>query len=198
MAAQSQVVCTHSAALCNPRRAIQVVSVASPIARRMPSTVPPSATTYDRALARTDPPFAVVQCTRPDSGAPVRASSTERAGDHCARPSGASDHAIDYGSACSARPGRCWSAEPICDEFDAFGARRATSNLPLCGNALTVFDASFAHHERIISAVEAAATLGPCGGRMRRQRSDVMTMESDHVLESDASGRYSRFLAIGS
>ena len=71
---------------------------------------------------------------------------------------------------------------------------------PLRGNALTVFDASFAHLERIGNAVQAAATPGPCGGRTRRQRANVMERKSDGPGESDVKsskkGAASREIAV--
>lgn len=158
--------------------------MASPIGQRMPSAKPPLLVTEDRALACTDPPFAVVQCARPDSDASVRASSPEHVVDHRARPFGAVSHTIDYGHASNAWPALCWSAELKCYKRSAFRARRMTLMHPLRANALTVFDASFAHHERIGNDVEVAATPGPCGGRMRRNRANVMASESYWPSES--------------
>ena len=59
---------------------------------------------------------------------------------------------------------------------------------PLLSNALMVFDASFAHQERIGYEVEAAPMPGPRDGRTRRQRADERRVQSDPRVQSHPSG----------
>ena len=167
------------------------------IGRRVPVMAPLRCAQGDRALACTDHASSVVQCARPDKGSPVRAPSAVHADDRIVRPIDALNHSNDCGSARDAWPARCWPAAAQCYIFERLGARQRPPLQPLRSNALMVFDASFAHHERIGSAVEAAATPGPCGGRTRRQCANVMVVESWKAVESLGSDWYSSLSSCG-
>ena len=90
-------------------------------------------------------------------------------------------YGLDCSSASGVRSMNCWSSVP----FVTRSRRLPTPMHPLLCNDLADLDASFAHIERIGYAVEAAATAGPCGGRIGRQCAFVVRGQSDEAGQSD-------------